>query len=87
MHGSQQGPRTQYEVVVNGDQRSVWPVGGPLPAGWWRTGTRGPLEACLRHVEDAGGRNAREGRGSRRDPASLTAPPRLPSPTRADAPA
>jgi uncharacterized protein YbdZ (MbtH family) len=73
MHGSQQGPAAQYEVVVNGRECSVWPVGGRLPAGWWRTGTRGPIEACLLHVEEAGrdGRAAGAERAAAEDGSSL----------------
>ncbi|MFJ1643375.1 MULTISPECIES: MbtH family protein [unclassified Streptomyces] len=42
-----------YQVVVNGEEQySIWPEGGPLPAGWAAEGTVGPRDVCLARIEE-----------------------------------
>jgi MbtH protein len=41
-----------YDVVINHEEQySIWPVGGPIPAGWTATGFRGSKSEALDHIE------------------------------------
>lgn len=45
-------PDTEFDVVVNDGQYSIWPVPLPLPGGWKAIGVRGKKEECLSRIED-----------------------------------
>ncbi len=42
-----------YDVVINGEEQyALWPAERDVPAGWKRTGRRGPREECLAYVAE-----------------------------------